>query len=394
MRRETISNPVPPRLPALPHCLLTCALLGGAAHGQPPTAPALETSLEEDLLQLLPEIPMWQRYYTARVGAGYKDNVLLSDSHPQESAFAATGLEFFASRLPDEQGQIDFFASVEDYRYLDSVDVESEQLIYTQVNFKKDLDERTHLELPASYIYQHQVMDVSTASELDILKVRGHTMMFEPSLRLDLAASWWCKGQANATRQWFESPLDDYWEVGPGMEVGRSYGAQSEMAVHYRFGHRSYDSDESLDQDGLPIPGTARTFNRHEVEWRWRHFWDARNRWRSTTRLGYQRNEDSAEGYFDYNRYLLGHQLRFRTGTWTLLAEFKLYFYDYGHQTVSLTDADKRSRDELSLRVRAEKKVGKYLAFYAEAEREQVNSNIDSEEYRANVVSGGLLWEF
>jgi hypothetical protein len=122
--------------------------------------------------------------------------------------------------------------------------------------------------------------------------------------------------------------------------------------------------------------------------------WDAGKRWRSTTRASLRLNRDNGGGYLDYDRYQAFHQGRFRRDPWMLLAEVRLYYYHYLHQTVSETDLDKRDRTELSFRARAERKLYKGLHAYAEYLRERVRSNLNLEEYDVETVMAGLFWDF
>ena len=350
--------------------------------------PALLKELEQ-------ELPSWTRFHTVNVGLGYNDNVLLSNFNAQDSMFTLLGLEFFASQHPTDHGQFDFFISGEDVRYLSDVDVNHEQLVFSQAQYQVSLDDATHVKLPLEYIYQNQVMDFSvTESDVDILKVRGHTLIFHPGVRWQSPTPWWTELQFSLQRQFFDSPLDDYWETGPLMALGRQYGHQSELKFSYEFGVRSYDEDLALDNTGTPIPDSKRGFQKHLTEFKWTHFWDAKRRWRSTTRLSFQHNDDQDSDYFNYDRYRASHQLRYRGDDWTLLGEVRTYEYQYDTQTVSVNNSSNRHRTEFSFRARVEKKFGRHLQAYTEYEYERVSTNIDSEEYDVNTILAGVMFDF
>jgi hypothetical protein len=365
---------------------VTALLAAGAIGGGPARAQ------EWDLETLL---PTWTRFVTFKTGAGYKDNVLFSEFNREPSPFVATGLEFFGARLPEGGRELNFFLSAEDTRYLAGVDVDSEQLVFSQVQLKQEIDSKFRADLGLEYLYQNQVVDVSvTEANLDIVQVRGHALEARPGLHFEFEEDWSADLELPVHRQFFQEPLDGYWESGPKFLLKRTYGHQSEIQVSYEYGHRDYDHDENLTLEGQPIPRSSRAFHVQEARLAWRHYWDAGRRWRSSTRLSWKRNQDNGSGYFDFNRYQASHQFRFKNKLWDCSAEGRISFYDYDSQTVSPTDLERRRRTEVAFRVRAERKLTHYLRAYAEYERERVASNIDGEAYTVNVAGGGLLWEF
>jgi hypothetical protein len=64
----------------------------------------------------------------------------------------------------------------------------------------------------------------------------------------------------------------------------------------------------------ISIAQSSLEFNRNEFDLAVRNNWDHKRRWRTTTKLGFELNEDNGSGYFDYKRYYVAQQLRFQTG--------------------------------------------------------------------------------
>jgi len=366
-------------------------LLVVAVIWHPLSAPA--QPLPEDLDALL---PTWTPLYTIKTGLGYRDNVLYSDANRQESAFVQAGLELFLSRYPDEWGTMDFFLSFEDNHYLESIDVDREQLGFAQFRWLWELDDENQAEWITEYIYQDQVLDVSvTEADLSILQVTGHTLASLLGLRWDFDPDrWWVKVQLPVERQWFEPPLDDFTEFGTRVVLGRDYGHRSDLQFRYDFNPRAYDTDPALAADGTPVAGTSRFFIQQEARLVWRHHWDASARWRSTTRLSYKRNEDDYAGYFDFNRYGASHEVRFREGAWEVRLEAGALAYRYDVQKSSPPDNDPRRREEWVVRLNVEWALTGWLRAYGLAEQEQTLSNVDLEDYTIHTGVAGLLWEF
>jgi hypothetical protein len=267
--------------------------------------------------------------------------------------------------------------------------------LLTQVEAKKTLAGGWQPGLALQCFYQDQVLDVSTTeTNQEALPVRGQMLTARPGLRLDLGPQGWVAVDAPINAQFFAAPLDDYFEAGPRASVGLDYGRRSEFTASYGAVHRSYEDDPALDADGFAIPGQTKAFWQHEVRLAWRHHWDERRRWRTTAKLGFKANRDTAEGYFDFNRYNAGGQFRYRAGRWEIAAEAGVYYYDYPVQTASGPGSANRERTEVTAGLRAERELGRGWRVFAEYSREQVLGNVALEEYSVNQGRGGLSWEF
>ena len=340
-------------------------------------------------------LPKWINDFSLRTGAGYRDNVGLSARSPQDSAFVVSGLEMILLRLPENGTQFNFFASAEDLHFLSSSVVDRESTAFAQALMQTDCGSGWQLSLAAEYIYQHQVVDVSfTEPGLTTVLVEGHGTVVREGLRRDFANHYWASLELPAKRQFFREPLDDYWEYGPRITLGKSYGHKSELSVSYEISERDYDHEELRSVLGDPLPDTRRNSIQQEARLAWKHQWDANNRWRTTTRLSARQSEDNGSGYFDYTKLQAGEQFLFHTKNWDISAEAKVARYDYPVQTVSATDLAKRRSTELAFNFRCERRVASFLRIFAEYERERVFSNLEFEQYAVATVKGGLNWIF
>ena len=338
-------------------------------------------------------LPKWDHDLSFQTGAGYRDNVGLSTQSPKASAFILTGLELILLRLPENRTQFNFFLSGQDLRFLSSSTVDKEQSAFAQALVKTDFGSGWEGSLGVEYVYQNQVVDVSvTEPGLTTVPVEGHGIVVRPRLRHDFADHLWVSLELSARRQFFRQPLDDYWDYGPRLTLGKSYGSGSEVSVGCLIEERAYDHEELRTTAGQPIPDTRRKSLHQEVRLIWKHYWDTQHRWRTTTKLTARRSEDNGTGYFDYTKLQAGEQILFHTKHWDISAEARLARYDYPVQTV--TDLAKRQSSELALDFRCERRLAGFLKIFAEYEREQVFSNLDLERYQVNTVKGGLNWTF
>ena len=338
-------------------------------------------------------LPKWINDFSLRTGAGYRDNVGLSTKSPQDSAFLATGLEMILLRLPENGTQFNFFLNAEHLQFLSSSLVNKEQTAFAQALIKTECGEGWQVSIATEYVYQNQVVDVSfTEPGLTTIPVVGHGVVVREGLRHDLAGDYWVSLELPARRQFFREPLDDYWEYGPRITLGKSYGHKSELSASYEISERAYDHDELRTTDGSALPDTRRKAIQQEARLIWKHYWDAKNRWRTTTRFIARQSEDNGSGYFDYTKLQAGEQILCHTKRWDISAEARVARYDYPVQTVA--GLSRRWSTEIGFDFRCERHVAGFLKVFAEYERERVFSNLETERYIVNTVKGGLNWTF
>jgi hypothetical protein len=222
----------------------------------------------------------------------------------------------------------------------------------------------------------------------------GHTFTVRPGVRQDLPQRFWLSLEAPATRQYFDTPLDDYWEAGPKLTLGRSYGHGSHLALSYGALWRFYDEESARTATGQALTNETRQAFQQEVRAVWRHFWDEPKQWRTTLTLAGRLNKENGGDYFDYIRPLASAQIQYRARPWEITAETRVALFDFDEQTVSATDSSKRRRTDWSAEIRVERQLGRYFRFIAGFEHEQAFSNDELETYSVNTVSGSVQWEF
>lgn len=337
---------------------------------------------------------LWDKSLNLRGGFGYKDNVLLRSTGKAASEFGAFGFDAMILRLPIHGPQFTLFVTGDDNRYLRDIGVDKEQTLVAAAKLDVPWSDGWEAGLGVQYVYQDQVFDVSaTETDLTTLRLKGHGIKGTPSLSRKLSDQWKVQAEFPVTRQFLAAPLDDYWSGGPKISLERGYGRRSFVSLSYGFDWRSYDKREQFDPRGAIIPETSLRFYLHEFELINRHYWDVKRHWRNDTKLGFDWNQDSGSGFFDYFRYYASEQFRWATDDWNIKAQARLSYYDYPVQTVSFESSEKRNLMALTLTFRAERKLAKKLKLFVEFEHEQNLSNRAINEYRANTVTGGLDWE-
>ena len=367
----------------------------------PAAAPSQERSVSTN--EFLPESPrLWTQGIELRTAAGYKDNLLLSHHRPEHSALFANAVDWTVGRLPLDGREFLLLVSAEDTRYPDGRQVDHEDLVFAAAQLKLQLGGQWRVGLDARYIYQDQVVDTSfTETNLAATVVRGHGVALLPNVRWSAPGNLWAELSGTAQRQYYQEPLDDYWEGGPKLALGWDYGNRSSLALAYSWNWRAHDTREQVAVGGtnLPLsitnlPGTSLKFAQQDLTLTWRHHWDPQRHWRSSVRIGVYLNEDNGPGYYDYRRYLAAPQLRYVAARWELKAEARLAYYEFDRQPVSQFDRSLRRRTTLTCSLRGERNIGGKFKLFAEYEYEQSLSNRPTDEYGANRAAAGLGWEF
>jgi len=347
-----------------------------------------------DSAERLAAISLWDLSVNVRVGAGYKDNVTLSRFGAEASPALLSGLDLLVFKVPTGGAELSFMFTGDDTRFLSAQRTRKEQTFFALGQLKADCAGGWGGGLAVQYFYLDQMLDASSVDYgRGSIQARGHGLLLTPTVRRKLGAANALELAFPAGRYYYARPLDDYWEGGPKLALKHEYGWRSEVEVSYEIARRLYDNCSLATAAGELLPDTSLELLLQRAEAAWRHHYDRNRHWRSTTKLGVEIKQDNGSGYFDYKRYFVSQQLRFRAGGWELNARGSLSFYDYALQTVSATNPAKRNKMLLTASLRAEKSLARKLKVFAEFEHERSLANVTYDAYRGNTVYCGLDWE-
>jgi len=349
-------------------------------------------------LPALPDLPTlspWDTVFTLQSSVGYKDNIALSAVRPSGSPFVRNQLEAIVFRLPVDGWEFNAFLSGEDTRFLASevVDVERNALAHAQL--KRTWSEQWSSSLSGQYIYQNQVVDLSTSlATPTVLAVESHTWSARFAVRRKFGEHWWWELEPTLTRQDFNSPLDDYWEGGPKFSVGREYGHRSEAAASYELNHRPYDHREQFNRAAAALPGSELAFTQHRAQLTWKHHWDERRHWRTTAKLGYESSQDNGPGYYDFRKWQVSQQVRWSAVPWEVSLTGRFADYNYPRQPIALGDPRGIERTDFNLNLHVERALTKRVKWFLDYDFERSLANQPATGYAVNLVHSGLSVEF
>lgn len=363
-------------------------LTGIAARAQ--SDAEVEALLVETLLS-----PEWDAVLGAGTGAGFKDNIFLSHADPTGRPFVTAAAELLVLRYAPLGVDFNFYGNAEARNFFGGGVSHQEFTAFSQTRMERQFGEVFTGSLSGQYFYQDQVLDISvTETNREAAPVLGHTFVLKPALRAELPWDGWAELEPSATRQLFEAPLDDYWEAGVELTLGRKFGNNSHVKLSYEPLWRPYDSDFARASTGDALTNTLRFSFRQEARLTWEQHWDPEDRWQTELMGGVRINEENGEGYADYTRWFATARIQYQVSKWEILAEGRFAYYRYHNQTISASSAIKRNRTEWGAVCSFERELAEKVIWVTRYEYETTLSNDPLETYNVNTISTGLRWEF
>lgn len=349
----------------------------------------------------LEDLPTWDKTYNLRIGAGYRDNLLLGHMATEKSVLLNGQFEATFLRLPVDGTQALFLFSADGTSYPDGKLADHEANLLTVAQVKRLFGSDWEAGITLQHLYQNQIIDATTSLDeyatlggARTISIRGHSLRAVPSLKRSFAGNTWMELELVSERDILVQPLDDFWAFGPKLTLGYEYGNRSRVALSYGFLERLNDRANKLTTTGAVISGSHLHYADQEAALEWRHNWDAQRHWRTTARASYLRREDNGSGFFDYDRYQAAGQIRFVQKQWEFKAQVRASYYEYPVQTVSLTDLRYRNKLNAQFTLRGEYAIVKGVRFFTEFEHELLSSNREVDEFHVNTVITGVDWEF
>jgi hypothetical protein len=329
--------------------------------GTVPDASTNGLELIPDNPALLTESLLWDKDITLRAGIGYKDNVLLSPTSPQGSGFFTSGLDLTIFRLPLNGLAFNLTVTGDDARYWRDVEgVQGEDSFLASAQIEKYLQEKWRIGLELKDLYADQVaLSLIQTGGVSAVVAKGDTLGVRPFVRRD------------------------------------TYGRGSQVVLTYGGAYIAHDAWLATDATGTEISGKKLALWQQTAELKWEHHWDAAQRWRSITKLGFQYEQDNGGGFYDYSLYSLSEELRFTTKNWEIKGTTGVSYYDFPVQPAEPTSPNPTLYiTTLNLTLRAERRVYKSLKLFGAFAYERALSDQAESQYRVNIVTGGMSWEF
>ncbi len=339
---------------------------------------------------------LWDEQTSLESGVGYKDNVLLSALNPQGSGFFINGLNAVVVRVPLDGWQIVASIVGDDIRYWRDVGTSGEDLFISSLRIQRDLPDGWQTGLEARGLFENRVLDIKTSQGVPATAlVKGYAITAKPWVRKSLTDRLRLKLEMPVTRWYLNSPLDNYWDIGPVLSVECEFGERTEVSWRYGASYQPHDEWVALDAFGRPLSKRLVIWQ-HRAELAWHRFWDAHRNWQSGTRFIFSYRDDNGAGYFNYYQYQVVMDLRWQTADWEIKGSAQLAFEDYPVQGTGILNGQTLYRELVNLTLEAERRLYKGLKTFAKLEYQQAISNEagDAGDYKGTTVSAGLRYEF
>lgn len=376
---------------------MVCAT--GLAHrlGAAPAPSAVSTdSLSPGLAALLAPPPQWSVSTTADLSYGYKDNLLLSATGEERSAFARGSLSLMVLRAPTGPVDVSLFVQADGTRYFSGRTVDHDAGVWTYAELGYRVGETIKFSVPVTGYYSDRVSDVSsTFAERLVSRLKVTGGKIGPTVRVSVTRHGWIEAQASGERKRYDEDTFDA-RVGEGaLRLGwkPSDRVEAQVAASQRWW--SFDRHEQYTTAGRALAGTLRKDREQEGQARLKIAWDEAGRWRSDTRASLLDYRDNGPGYFNYRGKKIAQELQWRTERWLVRLEGIARRIDHGIQTVGFgIDPPPRIKDEFSAELQVERTLGKRWTLLAGYTWERSRSNDLFASYRVNEGLLGLRWSW
>lgn len=367
-----------------------------AATASPPAPSETTAQIPPEILAALAEEIGWTASVNLHTSAGYNDNLLLSYTNPEGSAFERSGVESLIWRVP--RNRIDYLAffNAEDTRYFHGVSVHHESEAYAGLEWRYRWPEVLNFTFDAQGYYLDQVFDISdTEITRVVAELRLTGLKVGPTVRWSIWRGLWLEGVAKRDRQKFRDGANDAWVSEYSGRLGWEPSDRLELSVAATERRWDYGRHPRYRSNGTPIDGLLVV---HEREWEGRVVatLGAGRHWKTTTRAGGLDYLDNGSGFLNYVEHHAAQELEWGVGQWSLHVEGEVWRKKYGLQTVGIgSAASALVKTGYSANARLERKLSDRWTVYAEYNWDDTASNdlVASYHMKEGLLGARWSWE-
>ena len=374
--------------------LCAAAVAPGVLHAQ--TAPAGTAALPPGLAALLAAQSMWSVSTTAEASYGYKDNLLLSQSGEERSAFGRGSVSLLVLRASTGRFDYSLFGQVDGTRYFAGRTVDHDAKAWAQTEFGYRPVESLKLAVPVTGYYSDQVFDVSdTDVERLVAELKVTGVMVGPLARWSFLPQWWVEAQAVGERKRYDDGSNDGKVGEEAFRLGWRPSDRLELRGATIRRWRNFDRRAGYTAAGRELAGTHLKIAEQEYELRVDVTWDAAGRWKTMTRAAILDYRDNGSGYFNFRDQKFGQEVEWKGEDWFVRLTGMAKRIDFHVQTVGFgIDPPPRIKDEYLVELRVERRLGRAWTALAEFSWERTRSNDLIASYAVNEGLLGLRWSW
>lgn len=369
---------------ALLVALIVCGpVLAAAADAVSPPAPVVDRA--------------WELTGNFRTAVGFKENVLLSAIHADDSAFTRNEAEVFWWLLPTERFEALAFANVAHTRFHDSADNPRELQAFAHGEARWFATPTLQATAVAEGYQLDQVFDLSANSAERVteqLSVKGG--LISTFARWDFLPRTWLELKPTIQRDRYRDGSDDNNQQVGRVTLGRSWrDGRIELTLAGQLLRRDYLYRPRFTAGGRPLFGTDLRFEQREGELNLTVIWDRARHWSTITVATRGDNRDNGEGYFDYRRHSLRQELVWKSKPWRVRLVGRATRYDYVTQEAGIgINPPKRIKEEYLAQARIERRLTERAMLFVDYLWERSRSNFPMTSYKVKTALAGVDWAF
>jgi hypothetical protein len=340
-----------------------------------------QSDLDREIARLLAD-SIWDYSSEARLSGGYRRNPLLRPAGGEGTPFAKAAIDAFLWTPPTGKYDGRLLVAAEETRFTDAEGSDGERLGLVRLEGRARFAEGWLASLTSQAFHQEQVFDLS---ELDTerlptkLTARGASVA--PAVRWSGGIGWVEVG-ARGQRDRYRGGMDNTADRGLALRAGRRLG-WLELELSLRDDRRRFDTWNQRTIGGRVLPGTRLEFDDLIGEARAKFRFVANGRWSGGVRYTRLERRDNGSGWYDYDQDRIIPELEWQSGSWTIGAELSAARATYRVQRVGFGDPPPRRRDDETILLRVERRLGPRWSIFGSGEWDRSRTNEEQAGYRA-----------
>jgi hypothetical protein len=365
--------------------------------GHAQSVPTAEPASPLSLATLAAALPAWGGAASVETGFGYKDNLLLSHTGEEGSAFIRSGVDASAIHLRlGDRTDYSFGFAAGGTHYFSGGSVDHDAHASALARWRWHEGEVFKFTFDLQGYYQDQVFDVSDTELQRVvaqLKVAG--AIAGPTVRWRFLPWLWLEGRAVGNRRSYQETEFNHTMDAGTVRLGWRPGSRFELSLAGTARTRHYDSHPQYSVSGRPLTGTLLKIFEREAELLAEVTWDRAEHWKTKTFVGRCDFRDNGSGYSNYREGRLEQDLDWAAGNWLVHAEGEAKHQLYAVQTVGVGfSPTPRVKDIFSAQLRVERKLTERWALFGEFNWDRNRCNDPIASYNMNEGLLGVRWNW
>jgi hypothetical protein len=341
-------------------------------------------------------LPQWSSLVSLESAYGFKDNLLLSASGEERSAFAHAAAEVLLLRAPTGPLEYSWFTQVQGRHFFSGRTVHNEASVWVRQEIGFRAGGGWRLVLPVTGYFDDKVFDQSDTEVERLtaeLKVTGG--LAAPLVQWSFHPDWRLEVQGTAQRESYRDRISDNWTKHAGLRLRWAVATGVEWGASATRRAREFDSRAQYSAAGRELAGTSLAVEEDERAMSLGLKWGRQAAWQATTRAAVMTYRDNGSGYFDHRERQVEQELEWSEGDWLIRLRAEVRRVEFGIQTVGIgLSPTQRVKDEYEGNLRVERKLSTRWTLLGGYTWERARCNDQVASYVVNEGLLGVRWSW